>query len=126
MTLKDTILGSDDVLRREVSVPEWDCTIWMHGVSAEEREKWESSLKVVDGTPQVFGARCRFLVKCIHDKEGHRVFSDSDSESLSRKSSIVIDRLWEIANDLNTLTESAAEAVMGNLDGDHSDGSCSA
>jgi hypothetical protein len=51
------------------------------------------------------------LIRCIVDEKGERVFADDDLKSLSKKSGLVINRLYNVASRLNALEE-GVEAVL--------------
>lgn len=116
MTLKEDIIASDDKPTEWVATPEWPTAkgVYVKTVSAAEREAWESSIQTdEEGKPVMIGARCRFLVKCLVDEAGDRIFQDDESELLGEKSSRVIDRLWEVADRMNTVS-GGIEELAGN------------
>lgn len=108
-SLRDSILEHDDTVTCEVEVPEWGVTVVVSSISAREREEWETMLAELyestngDGQPNIVGLRCKFLVKCLVDENGDRIFSDDQSDQLSAKNSKAIDRLWEVAERINTV-----------------------
>lgn len=104
--IRNHILAASDCRTKLVEVPEWGSKVYVSSVSADEREAWEEGIRTDNGVPQIRGARCQFLVKCLVDVNGDRIFGDDDAELLAGKSSLVIDRLWEVANEVN--------AVLGN------------
>jgi hypothetical protein len=55
--------------------------------------------------------RVRFLILTLCDDSGERLFADADTELLGKKSSVVINRLFEKAWSHNALTSEAVESL---------------
>jgi hypothetical protein len=122
---RDGILGADDIQVEKVDVPEWDGTVLIRGLTGEERDAYESSLRQIRnaGTPQQelvivqLNARANLLVKCLVDESGERVFTDRDAPALGAKNGRIIDRLYDVATRLSGLSDEAAQEIEGNSDG---------
>ena len=110
LTSKDDVLKKNDHKTIEVEVPEWDCTVNIKTITATERDRFEQ---------QVYGkstsnVRAKFLVLCIVDDDGNRVFNDADAATLGMKSGVALDRLFTKAAALNCLGDAAVEDAAKN------------
>ena len=112
--LRDQILEANDSVREAVEVPEWGLTVWVTNISAADRVKWESSIPSTNGKANLVGLKERFLVSCLVDEEGNRIFNDSDADALGAKSSIAVDRLWQVADRLNAVSDKQIESAEEN------------
>lgn len=119
MNLRDRILAADDLAREKVAVPEWPdeegrpAEFYLRAMTGTERERYEGGLFKDDGTGEINRGRLRALLVacCAVDGEGKPVFTDTDVEALSGKSSAVLIRLAAVAQRLNGLGAEAAEAA---------------
>jgi hypothetical protein len=124
---RDAILATS-IPDETVDVPEWDGKIRLRGLSAAERDAYEQGLMEQNAKGEyrtrrdLSNIRASFLVKCIIDEAGERVFNDSDASALGEKSAAVIDRLWDRARALSGMAvgEEAVEA-FGRAQGENSD-----
>ena len=107
MSLRDTILGADDLGFRLVTVPEWDnVKIELRGMTGEQRMKlWEATQAK---TRKHFYAD--ILIACAYDPEnGEHVFDPADRDAIGTKSGAVLDRLTGIINELSETNVEDAE-----------------
>lgn len=112
MTLsRDAILGASDIQTKEVAVPEWGDSLFIKGMSGAERDQFEAANQDGSGGQKLTNLRARFLVRCIVNENGTRIFTDQDAAALGKKSSAALSRLWDAAAELNG-TSDAAQAVM--------------
>lgn len=129
MTLsRDDILKTNDLTMKEVDVPEWGGSIFLRTMSGAERDAFEQSCFEGRGKDRRFNyqnVRARFLAYCIADENGNRLFTDADITELGKKSSLVLSRLFEIAQEMNGFTESDIEELTKNSETGQSDSSIS-
>jgi len=111
---RDQILNADDLPYRDEAVPEWGGTVRISTITAADRDTFESMIfDTVDGKP-VFkrdNFRAKLLAMCLVDANGKRLFSEGDIEILGRKSAKAVQRLFDIAQELNGTSEAAKEAI---------------
>lgn len=126
----DDILKADDLETREVEVPEWGGTVRVRALSGIEREKWEAGVWKTHRGEQVLdrlGMRAKLVVRCLVDADGAQLFPESDAGKLGRKSSKVIEQLFEVVAEMSGLGENAVEELARNFgetpDDDSSSGS---
>lgn len=104
---RKSILSANDVRLEKVAVPEWGGDVYLRVISGTDRDHFEESY--ADQKMKSF--RIRFLVLTLCDESGERIFKDDESELLGKKSSVVINRLFEAAWKLNAFTQEAVDAL---------------
>lgn len=116
------ILNAVDVKTEEVQVPEWGGSVYVRGLTAGERDKWEASLYSAEKRGSSFevvahkdNIRAKFLVVSIVDEEGKLMFTAGDIEALSKKSAAPVDRLFAVAQRLSGMTKEDVEELEKNL-----------
>jgi len=120
---KAAILAAKDTkLSDPVEVPEWGGEVYIKTLSGTERDVFEEAY-AKDKMKQF---RSRFLVLTLSDEKGGRLFEDSDIEELGKKSSVVINRLFEVAWKHNALSNEAVDDLGEGSPEGQSDGSTSA
>jgi len=127
-SLRDSILEADDLALVPVKVDEWNVTLYVRELRGVERDAFERSMFEVKGndlTENLNNIRARYLVLCVVDKAGERVFKDDDAEALGNKSGKALDRLYEVAKRINGLTAADVEELSGNLNASTGDDSTS-
>jgi hypothetical protein len=111
---KDNILTVQDLPFEDVEVPEWKGKVRIRTLTGEEIDAYHSSMFEIKGRELIQrreNFRAKLLIRCIVDEKGERVFADDDLKSLSKKSGLVINRLYNVASRLNALEE-GVEAVL--------------
>jgi len=109
---KMAILDAPDLKRETVAVPEWGdgAEVIVQEMTALDRDKLrQEQLAVADGNPLNLAARV--LVRCLIAPDGSRLFVDEEAEALGRKSTAVLDRLFDVARRLNTIYGEAGEEI---------------
>jgi len=119
---RDAILKAEDLPRETIIVPEWGgLAVTVRALTGAEHDSYTaSSMDVSDGKTVRFiqeNQKARFLVRCIVDHDGRRLFSDEDAQELGNKSSVAIDRLYEVARQLNGIGGKAEADLRGNSGG---------
>jgi len=104
---RKSILAADDVRKEKVHVPEWKGDVFLRVLTGTDRDRFEESY--ADQKMKAF--RIRFLLLALCDEDGERLFSDDESDILGKKSSVVINRLFETGWKLNAFTQEAVDAL---------------
>lgn len=111
MSLRDQILGTDDIATRLMEIPEWGVTVELRALTAGQRAS--SSEMARDESGEVTLARLHpaMLVVAVYDPEsGEPVFSANDIPALMNKNSAVIQKVANVIMELNNFTEDAVDA----------------
>ncbi|WP_186056812.1 hypothetical protein [Burkholderia gladioli] len=115
---KDAILSADDLKKQVVSVPEWGGDVIVRTMMASERDEFEQSLVTRDDTGKLVantqGAGVRLVALTVVDEGGALLFTQADIEALSRKSSLALARITEVAETLSGIGAKAKEAAAKN------------
>jgi len=123
---RDQILSADDFASaKTVDVPEWGGSVRVRSMSAGERDLYEQDLVAGRDGDRVANVRARLLAFVIVDEEGNRVFSEEDIEALGNKSVVAVDRVFAVAQRMNSLTQADVEVLEKNLESDQTDSSSS-
>lgn len=102
-----SILAVDDVRKEKFAVPEWKGDVFLRVLTGTDRDRFEDSY--ADQKMKSF--RIRFLLLALCDEAGERLFNDDEADVLGKKSSIVINRLFEAGWKLNAFTQEAVDAL---------------
>ena len=111
---KEQILSVDDLPFRDVEVPEWKGTVRVRTMTGGERDAFESSIYDSDGDKVKLNRvdfRAKLLSKVLVDEKGTRLFTDKEITQLSGKSAKAIQRLFDIAQEINGISKSEQEAI---------------
>ncbi len=111
----ENILAAEDAVPPvKVSIPEWGGDAYIRVMSGCERDQWE--LLAEEGIKKKTHANIRasLLVATLCNKDGKRLFGHGQADALGKKSSIVIDRLFDISQKINQLKESDIDDLEKN------------
>ena len=114
MLTKDQILASLDIAKEEVQVPEWGGSVFVRGMTGLERDAFGTSLRNPDGSVNLDSYRAKLLVCCVVDEQGNALFTPADAAALNGKSSLALDRVFKVAERLNSLGNDALDAAEKN------------
>jgi hypothetical protein len=104
---RKSILAANDVKLEKTPVPEWGGDVYLRVISGADRDRFEESY--ADQKMKAF--RIRFLLLTLCDDSGERLFKDEEAEMLGKKSSVVINRLFEAGWKLNAFSQEAVDAL---------------
>jgi hypothetical protein len=114
MTLsRDQILSANDIVREEVSVPEWGGSVFVSVMSGVERDQWEREIQSLGREKFLDNLRARLAAHTIIDESGQRIFTKDDIDQLGRKSYLALQRVCDVAERLNRLSPAAMEDLKG-------------
>jgi hypothetical protein len=118
---KSSILSAGDVKLDKVNVPEWGGDVYIKTISGLDRDCFEDGYN----EQKMKNFRSRFLVLTLCDEAGARLFTDAEVAELGKKSSLVLNRLFEKAWSLNAFTNEAIADLGNDSTVDPSDASTS-
>lgn len=114
MLTKEQILAALDLTTEEVQVPEWGGSIFVRSMTGLERDTFGASLRKADGTVDLANYRAKLLVQCVVDEASKPLFTADDLIALGGKSSAALDRVFAVAERLNSMTPTASEDATKN------------
>lgn len=114
---RDAILAADDLSFEDVPVPEWGGTVRVRTLSGTERDAFEASIVEQRGkksSVDMRNIRAKLAARTIVDEDGKRLFSERDVELLGAKSASALQRVFEVAQRLNGLSDGDVEELVKN------------
>jgi hypothetical protein len=121
---RESILQADDLKKERLSMPEWGGDIFIRTMTGAERDAFEEEV-IVNGKADAKNIRARLCVRVIVDEDGNRIFSDSDAEALGSKSTHALERVADVAQMLNSMTDNDVEELKKTSEAVHSENSTS-
>ena len=115
---KEAILKANDLPSRTIPVPEWGGDVIVKTMTGTEKDAWENSLIKGKGKNMRIDqsdVRSKLCVRVLVDEKGQRLFSDNEFPLLGRKSSKAIEKVVEVAQELNGVSDEDIEGLVGNL-----------
>lgn len=110
---KEQIFAASDAGLLKVPVPEWGGDVYIRVMTVGERDAYENEWQRKRETG-VDDFRTKFLVRCLVDENGVRLFDNSDVTRLSQKSARVMNRIWLAAMEHNNLSDESIEELAKN------------
>lgn len=104
-TILAAINAASDIRTEKVHVPEWKTDVYLKVLTGTERDAFEAGYT----DQRMANFRVRFLVLTLCDQEGERLFDDEQVALLGKRSSLVINRLFENAWKINMLSQEAVD-----------------
>lgn len=98
MSLRDTILATDDLPKKKIKIPEWGVELFVASMSSGDREIWEKTAK------EVKDVRETIVILTVVDDEGKKVFTADDIPALKKKNAKALDRIAMAAIEHNKIT----------------------
>jgi hypothetical protein len=105
--LRSRILAANDIKVEKIAIPEWGGDYYVRIISGTDRDSFEEGY--ADQKMKAF--RARFLVLALCDESGERIFKDEDVAELGKKSSVVLNRVFEEAWKVNAFTQEAVDEL---------------
>ena len=106
------IIEASDLAALKVTVNEWGGDVYIRLMNVGERDAHE--LEWLNNKEKgVDNFRSKFLARCLCDAKGVRLFSDAEVPLLSKKSCVVMHRLWTQAMAHNALSEEDVQQIAG-------------
>lgn len=110
---RDDILNSDGPVKELVRLPELGGSVWVQGMTVEDRDIWEDyihSLQEADSLdPRRGEQRALLVVLCCINEEGEKLFTLRDAQALKKKSFKAFDKICRVALRLSALYEGATD-----------------
>jgi hypothetical protein len=112
---KEQILKADDIKTKTVKIPEWKGEVKIKMLTGAERDELETITYPASGEKTAReNIRAIWCIFSIVDDNGNRIFSKVDIDSLGKKSSAALDRIFTAALSLNKVTNKDIEDMEKN------------
>lgn len=115
--------AAPDLQTKDVDVPEWGGTVRLRELSAKDRSLIEATTigakgQAVEVRIEAFKTlRERTVVACLIDEDGNRLYKDNEAGFLGQKSGQVVERLFQVVQELSGMTLAAVKDAEGNSGG---------
>lgn len=118
---RDDILAAPDIHPQKVEMPEWGGCVFVRGLTARERDAFESSIVSVDKNGErkvdARNVRARLVALGVCDESGQPIFTANDVAELGKKSALALERLFDTIRHLSGMTDADLAELEGNSDG---------
>lgn len=102
------LMGANDTKVQPIEVPEWGGTYYVRVLSGTAREAFEEALAAEQ---RMKNFRIRFLILALCDEQGSPILTDADTGMLGERNSVVLNRVFEQAWEINAFTKAAVDAL---------------
>ena len=123
------ILGASDIKTEDVHVPEWGGTVRVKGLSASQRDAFETASVSGQGknvNVNFANIRARLAALCIVGEDDKPIFTDADVRKLGEKSASALSRVFDVCSRLSGIGAEDIEELAGNSRPGQNEGSPSA
>ena len=118
MLTKEAIFAKKDLKLEKLYIPEWEDYVYVRTLSGTEWDEFEGSTVKGKGrniAPNLANARAKLAVKVMCDKDGKRLFEDSDAKELGEKHSVApVQRVFRVAQRLCSMSDEEIEETEKN------------
>jgi hypothetical protein len=122
--LRESILGSDDIVREPVDVPEWGVTLEVRSMTGAERTRIMDLAANERGQVNLTMVYPEVVIATTFDPEsGEQVFEPSDRDALLAKAAVPLERLATVGMRLSGFTQDAQDAAGKDSSDSTTDGS---
>jgi hypothetical protein len=114
---KAQILAASDLKTEIVEVPEWGGSVTVRTMTAAERDTFEAGLVKGDGKARktdFTNFRAKLVALTAVDPSGTRLFTDAEADQLGQKGAAPMQRLFEVAQRLNGLSQADVDDLTKN------------
>lgn len=124
---RQQVLDVDDVVTRDVTVPEWGGKVRVKTLTGVERNALEKTM--LENKPgkrpevNLSNFQAKLCAASMVDETGKRLFSERDVEKLGQKSSKALARVFTVASELSGFSEADIDELTKNLESGQSDDS---
>lgn len=114
---REAILSATDLGFEDVEVREWGGTVRVRGMTGNERDEWEWEMvqtRSEDKRENKRRLRAKLVSLTVVDENGQRLFSEADVEALGQKSVRALQRVYNVAQRLSSISAGDLEELAGN------------
>lgn len=112
----DQILQYSDLKKEIVNVPEWKGEVYVREMAGWERDHWELRLVSAKGNPSAIleNVRASLAVLTVCGEDSMPLFKLEDAIELGKKSAAALDRILEVAQRLNKISNDDVDGIVKN------------
>lgn len=118
MTLnREQLLKPVSIPREKVELPELGGSIWIRGMSAADRSKFENNFQTASGKSnkrKMAEVRERLLVACCCTEDGSPMLTEKDIEALGKQPIHLVERMVTVAQRLCGMSNEDVELLAKN------------
>lgn len=114
---KDDILNAQDLPFKDVEVPQWGGTVRIRALNSAERDAFEQSITQFRGNDvdlKMNNIRAKLVAMAAIDEEGNKLFTLQEAEKLGKKSAVVMDKLFQVAQELSGMRQQDLDDAIKN------------
>lgn len=122
---REQILAARDIATEVVDVPEWGGSVMVRGLTGRARDLIEARFTDPKGKVDLGRGgdfRAAYVAQAIVDEQGVLLFSEADVKPLGDKSSVALQRVFDVAIRLSAMRPGDVDGITSDLKGDPSDG----
>jgi len=114
---RESLLKPVAVPMEEIHIPELDGSVWVKGMTAADRSRFERQFSLASGkrnkrkTQEI---RERLIVACVCDEQGNKLFTQEDVGAIGAQSAMIIEKIVDVAQRLCGMANEDVEAMAGN------------
>lgn len=121
MLSKDAIIAVQDTKIERVEVPEWGGHVYVRGLTARERDEFETSTVKMNKKGQrednLENFRARFVSLVMVDDKGARLFTNrAEVSMLGNKSAAALQRVFNKGQELNGMSDDDVDSLTSDFD----------
>ncbi|MBV9772646.1 MAG: hypothetical protein JO040_01770 [Gemmatimonadetes bacterium] len=125
-SIRERILAAQDLRSETVTIPEWDVTVEVRGLTGTQRARLMKSGFDASGTVDFERLYPELVIASTFDPAtGEAVFGEADRDALNGKSGSALERLAQAAMRVSGLSPDATAAAEKNSEATPSDASTS-
>lgn len=111
---KQQILEAQDRKFVDVEVPEWGGTVRVATFTGERRDTYETLFSDIRGGRAEGSIRAALVAASIVDENGATLFTMEDVIALGKKSGVALGRVFDVALEVNGISDKKKEELKGN------------
>lgn len=111
---REAIVQAQDLKSERVSIPEWGGEVRVRMMTGTERDALGRSMLGADGKPSMAGYDVKLVARCMVGEDGLPLFGPDEVEALGAKSAAALQRVYEVAERINSMSAASVETAQGN------------
>ena len=115
MSLRDKIISADDISKKQIEIPEWECSIEIRTMTAKQRA--DILNEVTDDSGKLDHSKLgpfMIIASCFDPETGELIFTKDDVEMIMSKASGPVEKLMSEAMTLSGFGKDAVKEAEKN------------